>query len=113
MSSHDSNARLVDLIRAGLSRADQLGRARVPLKLYPAEGSAKVEEFYYRDGQLVYVRDEPTGSEQAREQYFFSAGQLVAAVEADGKLAALDDAEKAKGAKLVAESQAFLKLAAP
>ena len=37
MSSHDSNARLVDLIRAGLSRADQLGRARVPLKLYPAE----------------------------------------------------------------------------
>jgi hypothetical protein len=37
VSSHDSNARLVDLIRAGLSRADQLGRARVPLKLYPAE----------------------------------------------------------------------------
>lgn len=37
MSSHDSNARLSDLIRAGLSRADELGRARVPLKLYPAE----------------------------------------------------------------------------
>ena len=37
MSSHDSNARLVDLIRAGLSRADELGRARVPLTLYPAE----------------------------------------------------------------------------
>lgn len=37
MSSHDSNARFVDLIRAGLSRADELGRARVPLKLYPAE----------------------------------------------------------------------------
>ncbi|GGO85400.1 hypothetical protein GCM10011584_05280 [Nocardioides phosphati] len=34
MSSHDSNGRLVDLIRAGLSRADELGRARVPLKLY-------------------------------------------------------------------------------
>lgn len=83
------------------------------IKLYPAEGSAKVEEFYYRDGQLVYVSDEPTGSEQAREQYFFGAGQLVAAVETDGKLATLDDAEKAKGAKLVAESQAFLKLAAP
>ncbi|QBR91829.1 DUF3883 domain-containing protein [Nocardioides euryhalodurans] len=37
MSSQDSNALLADLIRAGLSRADQLGRARVPLKLYPAE----------------------------------------------------------------------------
>ncbi len=37
MSSHDSNGRLVDLIRAGLSRADELGRARVPLKLYRPE----------------------------------------------------------------------------
>ena len=37
MSSQDSNALLADLIRAGLSRADQLGRARVPLRLYPAE----------------------------------------------------------------------------
>lgn len=37
MSSHNSNAQLADLIRAGLSRADELGRARVPLKLYPAE----------------------------------------------------------------------------
>lgn len=37
MSSHDSNTRLADLIRAGLSRADELGRARVPLKLYPPE----------------------------------------------------------------------------
>lgn len=37
MSSHDSNARLAELIRAGLQRADQLGRTRVPLKLFPAE----------------------------------------------------------------------------
>lgn len=37
MSSHDSSARFADLIRAGLSRADELGRARVPLKLYPPE----------------------------------------------------------------------------
>lgn len=81
------------------------------IKLYPAEGAAKVEEFYYRDGKLVYVSDEPTGSEQAREQYFFVDGTLVAAVEADGKLATLDNTEQLKGAKLVAESQAFLKLA--
>lgn len=81
------------------------------IKLYPAGEATKVEEFYFRDGQLAYVSDEPSGSEQAREQYFFSAGQLIAAVEADGKLATLDDAEKLKGTKLVAESQAFLKLA--
>lgn len=37
MSSYDSNAKLVNLIRAGLSRADELGRARVPLKFYPPE----------------------------------------------------------------------------
>lgn len=37
MGSHDSNARLADLIRNGLQRADELGRARVPLKLYPTE----------------------------------------------------------------------------
>ncbi len=37
VSSHDSNARLAELIRAGLQRADQLGRTRVPLKLFPAE----------------------------------------------------------------------------
>jgi len=37
VTSHESNARLADLIRArlsrSLSRADELGRARVPLKL--------------------------------------------------------------------------------
>lgn len=37
MTSQDSNARLVELIRAGLARADDAGLARVPLKLYPAE----------------------------------------------------------------------------
>lgn len=37
MTSGDSNARLVELIRAGLARADDAGLARVPLKLYPAE----------------------------------------------------------------------------
>jgi len=37
VTSQDSNARLVELIRAGLGRADDDGRARVPLKLYPPE----------------------------------------------------------------------------
>lgn len=81
------------------------------IKLYPGAGATKVEEFYFRDGQLVYVSDEPTGSEQAREQYFFANGQLIAAIESDGKLAPLDEAEKQKGAKLIAESAALLKLA--
>lgn len=81
------------------------------LKLYPAAGSTKVEEFYFRDGQLVYVSDEPTGTESAREQYFFADGQLIEAIEADGRTATLGDAEKLKGTKLVAEAQAFLKLA--
>lgn len=81
------------------------------IKLYPAAGSTKVEEFYYRDGQLVYVSDEPTGTESQREQYFFANGQLVEAIEGDGKTATLDEAEKAKGAKLVAEAAAFLKIA--
>ena len=81
------------------------------IKLYPAAGSAKVEEFYYRDGTLVYVSDEPQGSEAQREQYFFAGGALIAAVEADGALAPLDEAEKVKGAKLVAEGTSFLKIA--
>ncbi|MEV5003797.1 protein NO VEIN domain-containing protein [Nocardioides sp. LML1-1-1.1] len=37
VTSQDSNARLVELIRAGLARADAAGLARVPLKLYPSE----------------------------------------------------------------------------
>ena len=37
MPSQDSNARLVELIRAGLARADDAGLARLPLKLYSAE----------------------------------------------------------------------------
>ena len=81
------------------------------IKLYPAAGSNKVEEFYYRDGQLVYVSDEPAGNEAQREQYFFANGALVEALEADGRAVTLDDAEKAKGAKLVAEAEAFLKIA--
>jgi hypothetical protein len=35
--SQDSNARLVELIRTGLARADDDGPARLPLKLYSAE----------------------------------------------------------------------------
>lgn len=36
--THDSNARLVDLLRLGLERADEQDRVRVPLKLYsPSE----------------------------------------------------------------------------
>ncbi len=37
MTSQDSNARLVELIRTGLARADGAGLARVPLKLYSAD----------------------------------------------------------------------------
>ena len=81
------------------------------ITLYPAAGSTTVEEFYYRDGQLVYVSDEPAGNEAQREQYFFANGALVEALEADGRAVTLDDAEKAKGAKLVAEAEAFLKIA--
>jgi hypothetical protein len=36
------------------------------IKLYPAEGATKVEEFYFRDGELVYVSDEPQGNEAPR-----------------------------------------------
>lgn len=81
------------------------------IKLYPAAGATKVEEFYYRDGQLVYVSDEPTGTDQGREQYFFGNGQLLAATETDGKVAVLTDAEKIKGSKLVSEAASFLKIA--
>lgn len=47
MSSHDSNARLAGLIHAGLSRADDQGRARVPLKLYPAEEQEELLTFLH------------------------------------------------------------------
>jgi hypothetical protein len=38
-------------------------------------------------------------------------GALIGAIEATGNPATLDDAEKAKGAKLVAEAASFLELA--
>jgi 3'-phosphoadenosine 5'-phosphosulfate sulfotransferase (PAPS reductase)/FAD synthetase len=34
---HDSNARLVELLVVGLRRADEEGRARVPLKLFSSD----------------------------------------------------------------------------
>lgn len=37
MTAQDSSSRLAELIRAGLGRADDAGRARVPLELYTAD----------------------------------------------------------------------------
>ena len=87
------------------------------LKVYPAGGGKKTEEFYYRNGQLVHVFIEPAGAGKrgydagARgEKYYFEKGKLLAAMEG-GKMGGTGDSKtRAMAAKLKRESDAFRKV---
>ena len=85
------------------------------MKLYPAAGSQKTEEFYYHDGDLVFVFIEENGAGKENHdanavgtKYFFAHDKLVAAMGPDGKMMEVNDAKEQKMAtKLMKESAAF------
>jgi len=88
----------------------------VRLKVYPAAGS-KTEEFYYRDGRLVFAFVEPSGAgkkgpepDAKGSKYYFDDGQLIAVVE-NGTTAPMNEQARTMGGKLTRESQAFLESA--
>ena len=85
------------------------------MKLYPAEGSQKTEEFYYNDGAPVFIFIEKNGAGKENHdanavgtKYFFANDKLIAAVGPDGKMMDVNDAKEQKMAtKLMKESAAF------
>ena len=86
------------------------------LKVYPVAGP-KTEEFYYRDGQLVFAFVEPAGAAKHGHErdakgtkYYFDNGQPIAVVE-DGTTAPMNEQARTMGAKITRESQAFLESA--
>ena len=85
------------------------------MKLYPAEGSTKTEEFYFYDNKpvFVFVEENGVGKENHDEKalgskYFFVDGKLIAAMSEDGKSMDVDGAEAEKmSSKLQKEAKAF------
>ncbi len=85
------------------------------MKMYPAAGSTRTEEFYYHDGKPVFVflEDNGVGKENhdanaVGQKFYFANGKLVEALSADGQ--ALDTqiaATKRMAKKLQKESTAF------
>lgn len=85
------------------------------LKVYPSPGSQKTEEFYYDNGNLVFVFVEAEGAGKEGHdanakgtKYYFGDKGLFAVVESDGKT--VDPTEgktPAMGEKLQRESKAF------
>lgn len=84
------------------------------LKVYPAAGSKKTEEFYYDNDRLVLVFIEPMGagkeghdSKAQGTKYYFD-GMKMFAVMSDGKMVdSIDGKTRALGEKLQRESKAF------
>ena len=91
------------------------GKALKRMKLYPASGSQKTEEFYYQNNKPVFVFLEQNGAGKENhdasakgDKYYFANGKLVAAMSADGKAMDISTADAKKMAtKLQKESQAF------
>ena len=85
------------------------------MKVYPAAGSQKTEEFYYRNDQPVFVFVEANGAGKENhdanakgDKYYFANGSLVAAMHSDGKTMDVNSADAKKMAdKLKKEAQAF------
>ena len=91
------------------------GKALKRMKLYPAAGSQKTEEFYYKNDKPVFVFLEANGAGKENhdanakgEKYYFANGKLVAAMSADGSAMDINSADAKKtAAKLMKEAQAF------
>lgn len=83
------------------------------LKVYPATGS-KTEEFYYRDGQLVFAFIKPSGAgkhghetDAKGTKYYFESGHIIAVAE-DGKMGPVNETARTMAEKITRESQAYL-----
>jgi hypothetical protein len=90
---------------------DQLKR----MKLYPSDGSQRTEEFYFKDGNLVFAFLEENGlgkenhdANAKGDKYYFQDGKLIAAIGADGQPININGSEaKQMEGKIVKESRAF------
>jgi hypothetical protein len=90
---------------------DQLKR----MKLYPSDGSQRTEEFYYKDGNLVFVFLEENGlgkenhdANAKGDTYYFQDRKLIAAIGADGQPMNVNGSEaKRMEEKILKESRAF------
>lgn len=91
------------------------GKSLKRMKLYPASGSQKTEEFYYQNDKPVFVFVEENGAGKENhdanakgDKYYFANGKLIGAMSADGKELDMKGADSRKMAeKLKKESQAF------
>lgn len=85
------------------------------MKMYPAEGSTKTEEFYYQNGKPVFVFVEENGVKKENhdanakgDKYYYADGKFVGAISSDGKEMDMKNADTKKMAdKLKKESAAF------
>lgn len=90
---------------------DQLKR----MKLYPSDGSQRTEEFYYKDGNLVFAFLEENGlgkenhdANAKGDKYYFQDRKLIAAIGANGDPININDSEaKRMEEKILKESHAF------
>ena len=90
---------------------DQLKR----MKLYPSDGSQRTEEFYYKDGNLVFAFLEENGlgkenhdANAKGDKYYFQDGKLIAGIGADGQPININGSEaKQMEGKILKESHAF------
>jgi hypothetical protein len=90
---------------------DQLKR----MKLYPSDGSQRTEEFYYKDGNLVFAFLEENGlgkenhdANAKGDKYYFQDRKLIAAIGADGQPMNVNGSEaKRMEEKILKESRAF------
>ena len=90
---------------------DQLKR----MKLYPSDGSQRTEEFYYKDGNLVFAFLEENGlgkenhdANAKGDKYYFQDRKLIAAIGADGQPMNVNGSEaKRMEEKMMKESRVF------
>ncbi len=91
------------------------GKSLKRMKLYPASGSQKTEEFYYQNDKPVFVFVEENGAGKENhdanakgDKYYFADGKLIGAMSANGKEMDMKGADSKKmGDKLTKESQHF------
>jgi len=85
------------------------------MKLYPSDGSQRTEEFYYKDGNLVFAFLEENGlgkenhdANAKGDKYYFQDRKLIAAIGADGQPMNVNGSEaKRMEEKILKESRAF------
>src|SRR5262245_64993045 len=85
------------------------------MKLYPSDGSQRTEEFYYKDGNLVFAFLEENGlgkenhdANAKGDKYYFQDRKLIAAIGANGDPMSVNGSEaKRMEEKILKEYSAF------